>query len=356
MDPRYESALWCAIYGAGIIGMLGMYGVIQERIMSEEYDGEMFRISVFLVLCNRLVAIAYASLMTTMKGEEFAPKAPLWKYLAISFSNVAATWCQYEALKWVSFPVQMLGKSFKMMPVMLWGIAISQKKYKAMDWAIAGGVTWGVTQFLLTGSIKSKHADKGTSIYGLLLMLGFLGCDGFTSTFQEKVFKDCKTTKYNQMMYVNAGSAVVSGVSLLLSGSGPAAIAFCANHPLFLKHAMTLSAAAVAGQFFIYSQVKEYGALVLAATMNLRQVISIMVSFVLYGHSITALQIVGLALVFGSLFYKTYLGFKSSEDQHGEKPAKGQAAKEQSNQDEEEPLSNGSPAAARVGKPANDGL
>jgi adenosine 3'-phospho 5'-phosphosulfate transporter B2 len=307
--------MWCTIYGAGIIGMLGMYGVLQERIMTEKYDGEMFRTSVFLVLCNRLVAITYACGMTAIKGEEFKPKAPLWKYLAISFSNVAATWCQYEALKYVSFPVQMLGKSFKMMPVMIWSIIISGKKYKAMDWVIAGGVTWGVTQFLLSGSIKSKHGDKETSFYGLLLMLGFLGCDGFTSTFQEKVFKDCKTTKYNQMVYVNAGSAVVSGGTLLMSGAGPKAIAFCFEHPQFFKHAMTLSGAAVAGQFFIYSQVKEFGALVLAATMNLRQVISIMVSYLLYGHSITMLQVLGLVLVFASLFYKTYLGFKNTDSQ-----------------------------------------
>merc|ERR1712087_1023815 len=104
-----------------------------------------------------------------------------------------------------------------MMPVMIWGILISGKRYKATDWAIAGGVTWGVTQFLLGGPTKSKHARQGDSLYGLLLMLAFLGCDGFTSTFQEKVFKDCKTTKYNQMMYVNAGSAVVSGGTFLVS-------------------------------------------------------------------------------------------------------------------------------------------
>jgi len=153
------SGAWCFVYGIGIIGMLGMYGVIQEKIMTvpfgktDTFEGEMFKASLFLVICNRIVAILYAAFMTCLKGETFGPKAALWKYLAISFSNVAATYCQYEALKWVSFPVQMLGKSFKMMPVMVWSILISGKKYELKDWLIAGGVTWGVTQFLLTGSI-----------------------------------------------------------------------------------------------------------------------------------------------------------------------------------------------------------
>jgi len=343
--------IWCFVYGIGIIGMLGMYGVIQEKIMTVPYgktdtfEGEMFKASLFLVFANRIVAIVYGCGMTWLKGEEFGPKAPLWKYLAISFSNVAATYCQYEALKWVSFPVQMLGKSFKMMPVMVWSIIISGKKYGIKDWLIAAGVTWGVTQFLLTGSIKSKHGDASTSVYGLLLMLGFLGCDGFTSTFQEKVFKDCKTTKYNQMMYVNAGSACVSGASFLLSGAAPSTIAFCARYPDFLFQAMTLSGAAVGGQFFIYSQVKEFGALVLAATMNLRQVISIMVSYLLYGHSITLLQVLGLVLVFASLFYKTYEGYKASQN-NPPKSTKPVTIETAADQDEDDKT----PGAERVGK------
>eukprot|EP00927_Polykrikos_kofoidii_P014503 TRINITY_DN1636_c0_g1_i1.p1 TRINITY_DN1636_c0_g1~~TRINITY_DN1636_c0_g1_i1.p1 ORF type:complete len:136 (-),score=22.80 TRINITY_DN1636_c0_g1_i1:113-475(-) len=78
--------------------------------------------------------------------------------------------------------------------------------------------------------------------------------------------------------------------------------------------AMSLSAAAVAGQWFIYSQVKEFGALVFAATMNVRQVVSILISYAKYGHSITSLQIIGLLLVFAALFYKSFAGLFSSNE------------------------------------------
>eukprot|EP00421_Protoceratium_reticulatum_P038460 CAMPEP_0168443176 /NCGR_PEP_ID=MMETSP0228-20121227/44393_1 /TAXON_ID=133427 /ORGANISM="Protoceratium reticulatum, Strain CCCM 535 (=CCMP 1889)" /LENGTH=52 /DNA_ID=CAMNT_0008457569 /DNA_START=20 /DNA_END=175 /DNA_ORIENTATION=+ len=36
------SALWCCFFGAGIIGSLLIYGLLQERIMSEPYDSEFF--------------------------------------------------------------------------------------------------------------------------------------------------------------------------------------------------------------------------------------------------------------------------------------------------------------------------
>mmetsp|Transcript_2170 Transcript_2170/g.5810 ORF Transcript_2170/g.5810 Transcript_2170/m.5810 type:complete len:336 (-) Transcript_2170:234-1241(-) len=316
----WVSALWGSIYAAGIIGCLLVYGLLQERIMSEPYGeaGDIFKVSVFLVLCNRLVAVCFASGMMFGKGEAVKNMAPLWKYCAISLSNVGATWCQYEALKYVSFPVQMLGKSFKMMPVMLWGIVISGKRYGIQDWAVAFAVTLGVTSFLLTGPVSSK-TSTGSSVVGFMLLLAFLGLDGFTSTMQEKLFKEHATSKYNQMMYVNMFSSVVSLATLLVTGDLLPALAFCSGHPSFVADALVLSGSAVTAQFFIYSQVKEFGALVYAATMNVRQVASIMVSYATYHNSITPYQVGSLLIVFGALFYKSFaglLGDRADEKKH----------------------------------------
>merc|ERR1719326_829625 len=101
-----------------------------------------------------------------INGESLVNKAPWWKYVAISVANVYASTCQYESLKYVSFPVQMLGKSFKMIPVMLWGIVIASKWYGVTDWIIALLVTGGVTEFLMTGPIDSD-TSQGNSLYGL---------------------------------------------------------------------------------------------------------------------------------------------------------------------------------------------
>merc|ERR1712039_965670 len=101
-----------------------------------------------------------------------------------------------------------------------------------------------------------------------------------------------------------------------MSGSAPSAMNFCVAHPTLVMHATALSASAVGGQFFIYSMVKEFGALVFAASMNLRQVISILTSYWLSSHPIARLQAFALVIVFGTLFYKSYLGW-SAGDKHG---------------------------------------
>eukprot|EP00450_Noctiluca_scintillans_P008567 CAMPEP_0194504816 /NCGR_PEP_ID=MMETSP0253-20130528/29876_1 /TAXON_ID=2966 /ORGANISM="Noctiluca scintillans" /LENGTH=86 /DNA_ID=CAMNT_0039347271 /DNA_START=17 /DNA_END=275 /DNA_ORIENTATION=+ len=42
--------------------------------------------------------------------------------------------------------------------------------------------------------------------------------------------------------------------------------------------------------------------------MNVRQVLSILLSYVTYRHSISALQVIGLCAVFGALFYQSAQG------------------------------------------------
>ncbi|CAK9010684.1 Adenosine 3'-phospho 5'-phosphosulfate transporter 1 (PAPS transporter 1) (Solute carrier family 35 member B2) [Durusdinium trenchii] len=309
---------WCGIYGVGIIFFLVLYGIFQEGIMTVPYDGVLFKYSVFLVLCNRLAAVIFGLAMAVAKGEKLTNQAPLWKYLIVSLSNVYASTCQYEALKYVSFAVQMLGKSFKMMPVMIWGMIISGKSYGLRDWGVALAVTLGCTEFLMTGPTNSK-VDSGNSMWGFVLLGGFLALDGLTSTFQEKLFKEHQTTKYNQMVYINSLSATVSTMTLLVTGD------LMPAHPKFLLDSTLLSGSAVASQWCIYSQVKEFGALVFAATMNVRQVVSILVSYVKYHNPVTGLQIVGLVIIFAALSWKSLSGLLKAQDPE-KKPLKAQDA------------------------------
>jgi len=305
------AAFWISVYAAGIIVMLALYGVLQERIITIPYDGVMFSFSVFLVFCNRVAAVVFAAVMMALSGESIRPQASLWKYLIISLTNVYASTCQYEALKHVTFAVQMLAKSFKMMPVMLWGMAVSNKKYTMRDWLVAAAVTLGVTEFLMTGPTTSHHSST-SSFMGYVLLLLFLVLDGATSTFEEKLFKEHKMSKYNQMLYVNGLSSLVSLATLLITNDLIPAFRFWGSHPRFFVDALMLSASAVGGQYFIFSQVKEFGALVFAATMNVRQVVSIIISYIRFHHNITGLQVLGLAVVFLALFYKSFSGLRES--------------------------------------------
>ena len=85
-------------------------GVLQEKIMTRQYvdsTGQIgqFKDSQFLVFVNRIMAFAVA-LLCIMAIKQPRHKAPLYKYSYCSFSNILSSWCQYEALKFISFPTQ----------------------------------------------------------------------------------------------------------------------------------------------------------------------------------------------------------------------------------------------------------
>ena len=307
MSPMARIAL-CA---AGVVGSLIVYGILQERIMTSPYgdEAEYFKYSVFLVLSNRILSASLAVAILSYTKGMVKPAAPLWKYACVSASNVLATTCQYEALRYVSFPVQTLGKCAKMIPVMIWGYFINQKTYTLMDCAIAACVTLGCTIFGLYGNLTHKHSVKSsnTSFKGLLLMLGYLGFDGFTSTFQDKLFRGYQMETYNQMLYVNGVSATLSLSWLVTDGAIFEALEFISRHPAVFTDIVTLSLSSMFGQLCILYTIKEFGALLFAAIMTTRQLISILLSCLIFLHPLTWQQWSGVLMVFGALYAQAYM-------------------------------------------------
>ncbi len=307
--PQRSPGARIAACVCGVVGSLILYGVLQERIMTRPYDGEFFKYSVFLVLSNRVLSASLAAAILAYTRGMVHPVAPIWKYAGVSASNVLATTCQYEALRYVSFPVQTLGKCAKMIPVMIWGYFINQRRYKASDYLIALCVTLGCTIFALYGEVTHKHSagSSGTSAKGMFLMLGYLGFDGFTSTFQDKLFKGYQMETYNQMLYVNGVSATLSLFWLFSDGAFAQALDFIGRHPAVFKDILVLSLSSMCGQLCILYTIKEFGALLFATIMTTRQLLSILLSCLLFLHPLTWQQWGGTVMVFSALYVQAFL-------------------------------------------------
>ena len=115
----------------------------------------------------------------------------------------------------------------KMVPVMVMSKILSGKSYAWVEWLVSSTVTAGCVLFLMTGSISSKRAKSGQSdsLYGLLLLVGYLACDAFTPVLQEKIFgngadgKPAKASRYVAMFWTNACSGLMSTVYLFSTGT-----------------------------------------------------------------------------------------------------------------------------------------
>ncbi|XP_072960019.1 UDP-galactose/UDP-glucose transporter 5-like [Typha angustifolia] len=299
----------------GIMSTLVIYGVLQEKIMRIPYGKkkEYFKYSLFLVFCNRLATSVVSGGVLLASKRSLDPVAPIYKYCAISISNILTTTCQYEALKYVSFPVQTLAKCAKMIPVMVWGTLIMQKRYHGKDYLFAVLVTVGCSLFILypaSADISPYNAGRESTILGVLLMLGYLGFDGFTSTFQDKLFKGYDMEIHNQIFYTTICSCLLSLSGLVVQGHLLSAVDFMFRQQDCFYDVIILSTVATTSQFFISYTIRTFGALTFATIMTTRQLVSILLSCVWFAHPLSWKQWIGAAVVFGALYAKTFLRSK----------------------------------------------
>ncbi|KAL5082467.1 hypothetical protein RYX36_010888 [Vicia faba] len=305
----FRDNLWKGIFAvSGIMLTLVTYGVLQEKIMRIPYgvEKEYFKYSLFLVFCNRIMtsAVSAGSLLATLD-----PVAPIYKYSLVSVSNILTTTCQYEALKYVSFPVQTLAKCAKMIPVMVWGTIIMQKRYKGPDYLLAFLVTLGCSVFILypAGTDLSPYSrGRENTVWGVLLMGGYLGFDGFTSTFQDKMFRGYDMEIHNQIFYTTLCSCILSLTGLIVQGQMILSVEFVYRHHDCFFDIALLSTVATISQFFISYTIRTFGALTFATIMTTRQLVSIMLSCVWFSHPLSWEQWIGAVIVFGSLYGKSF--------------------------------------------------
>jgi len=87
------------------------------------------------------------------------PKAPLYKFAFVSMSNVTSTVCMYEALKYVSFTTTVVGRSMKIIPVMLMGVLLNGQSHPLKEYMIGIVITFGVLVFKF-GDINTQLAPS----------------------------------------------------------------------------------------------------------------------------------------------------------------------------------------------------
>lgn len=277
-------------------------------------DKEVFRYSVFIVLVNRIVTILTSMAVLITLGLPLEPSAPVYLFGVPSVANVVGSAAQYEALKYVSFPLQALAKCAKSVPVMAWSWITKARKYYVRDYVAAGVVTCGCALFVLSGDISSPtlldvSTKKASMVvfttFGLVLLFVFIVFDGLTCTVQDKLFNSYDMHSCNQLLYVSCWSALLSGVFLLATGQMKHALLFVGRYPESLRLMLLQSCVSTTVQLFISFTIKQYGALNFALMMTIRQFLSIIVSCFVFKHQLTVLQWVGTVLVVCGLLTRT---------------------------------------------------
>lgn len=308
-----------------IIGLLSSYllwGVVQERIVSVPYKSSdntevHFKDSLFLEFSNRIFSLlaAVAVLFFTKQPEH---KTPIYKYSYNSFTCLVSSWCQYEALKYVTFPVQVLVKASKVIPVMAMGWLVSGRTYNRTEYFTAFLMSLGLFLFMFGNQINVPTASTNQSTFnktttnvfqtlewstasGMILMTGYIVFDSFTSNWQSELFQRHKPSHVQMMVGTNFFEILLASVTLFGREGFSNALIFVREHPSFSVHILCLSVTSACGQFFIFYTIRRFGPVTFILIMTVRQALSVFISCLVYQHFIGLLGIFGLVLFFSAL-------------------------------------------------------
>ncbi|KOC63316.1 Adenosine 3'-phospho 5'-phosphosulfate transporter 1 [Habropoda laboriosa] len=280
---------------------------LKNDILYDYEDGtgnkDRFQDSQFLVFINRILAFLMSGLYLIIQRQP-QHKAPLYKYAFCSLSNIMSSWCQYEALKYVSFPTQVLAKATKIIPVMLMGKIVSHSTYEYYEYVTAILISVGMTLFMLDSSYYKS--DGATTVSGIILLGGYLLLDSFTSTWQSALFVEYGATSVQMMCVVNMFSCLLTAMSLFQQSSFPLICSFMTKYPRFIVDCLLISICSASGQLYIFYTISKFGPVTFVIIMTIRQGLAILLSCLMYHHSVTVIGIIGILVVFGSVFLRIY--------------------------------------------------
>ena len=281
-------------------------------------DGK-FPSAAFCVFSNRFLAVIVALITVRVKhGAFFANnKAPLLAFTPCALSNTLSSWSQYASLKYVSFPVQTVFKSSKIIPVMIMGKVLQGAVYPVTQYLEAGLITTGVAVFSVLSKTTPKHDEEQneTNLIGLMFLLGYISFDSFTSQWQSRVYRDygkANVDPYQMMLGVNVSAICITTAGLILSGDLPIVLQFLRANPIAFHYNIITAITSASGQLCIFYTIKEFGPIVFTIIMTTRQMFSICLSAVVFGHVIPPAAAVGAVLVFGTLFFQIYKKYKAA--------------------------------------------
>lgn len=246
------------------------------------------------VQCVTNSLVAYAA---TFVWKPERARMPLGPFAFTAAAYLGAMLCSNEALKHVSFPTQALGKSCKMIPVMLMGVLIRRKKYTLRDYVCVVAITAGIAIFQL-GKGSAKHAERENSSYGLLLLFVSLTLDGISGPKQEEIAHQLRPSVHQQMLNTNLWAVVYTGIGALATGQVLEGFFFCIENPAILNSVFYFSVCSALGQNFIYFTIQQFSALTCTTITTTRKFFTILFSVVWYGHELSPMSWLGVAIVF----------------------------------------------------------
>ncbi|KAL3905317.1 MAG: hypothetical protein SGILL_009726 [Bacillariaceae sp.] len=245
---------------------------------------------------------------------------PFALYLGLSMLRAVDLAMTNLAMQFINYPAKTLMKSSRVVFTMIFGVLITHKRYKLMDYAIVLCMVFGLAVFM--------HADATSSAVfqplGVIMLTISLLCDGAITNMSESIMTNYGVGQdefifrmYSIALVAIIGAAAVKGdltaglVWMLQPGTYEEQLQ---NVPLEerswsaggkMMAMIVFSSMGFFGSSCAAAITKQFGALAMSITSTARKATTLFLSFLLFNNECTVQHIVGIVIFIASLTVKS---------------------------------------------------
>ena len=342
-----QDAVRLAGYASGICFCYWYFGVLQEQLLTSSPLGATF-VLVCSTFFNSAVACIWGFIVNSKKERDGGRLHYPLLFLSSS-AYVLAMSCSNEALRYVSYPTNVLAKSCKLIPTMVIGSFVDKKSYSIQQWfsalLISGGISLFHTSRIQHDLHQSDEEDGGNdgAWKGIVLLSTSLlmdGCLGATQTALKQTGGSAATASKSNDNNAAMAMSRKSSESTFIRPPTAVESMFWINFYAFLllvpvaqyrgqltdgvrslqrDRALATSIAILngvvsIGQIFIFLTISNFSPIICTTITTTRKFFTVLFSVIYFGHKFSILQWVSVGLVFGGLYLNIMTSNRKTTD------------------------------------------
>jgi len=269
------------------------FAVLQERVLY--VPG--FKYTGWLAIVTSLTYVGCAC------GERLAMREPrrlgsVKEYAQLSIMTMGGMYLTNWSLRYLSYPLRVVFKSTKLVPVMALGVICGGKRYTASQYISVSLLTIGVAIFTL-GDAKGKASFdvRGIAVIALGSVLEAMGAN----YEEQRLFNQLGCPASEVLLYSSLFGCFLAAAADLFNGDFFPALRHSTDHP---ETVAIIAVAALAGYVAtngVLVLIKHFGATLAEIVKCCRKILTICISFLLYEKQLTRFHVVG-CLLFAASF------------------------------------------------------
>ena len=343
------------LYVVGLYVCFIYWGYLQEKLTSKPYTsitGETlswdfpFAMNFCMAMTSFLIAYTLHQLSSSPPSDNsndntsknkskstttsYEEEASFFTYWKAGLTNSLASPVGYASLKYITFPMMVLTKSSKPIPVMLMGVFLYKRTFPIYKYISVFLVVGGICLFssvkkessssssspATTATLTTPPTDSTNMMIGIALILVNLILDGYTNNEQDKIFASYRVAPLQMMANTNLWQSIfimgylsVSAALRGVSAELPRSVTMLLTCPTLQYDIALFCICACLGQVLIFTVMKEFGSLVWITISITRKLFTILLSIFAFNHQVKMVQWMGIGLVFVGLTVETVMGY-----------------------------------------------